>query len=401
MELRLLPLISYFTAAAYLAAWLFHQSWAFVAQIRAWVFHHKAAGRVLSLSALRETNDRFGLLLKIIASAIGIFIANWAAIWISREWLILVSVAAVVLSEEFRPSKNTMNLLAVTVLMDRVCVYTETGSDLFEVLSKAVQDLPEGEVQQALRETLLRRRSGLSAQECLAMLRGNDPHLDEFVLTLKHINLHTGLTLAQVADRLHQRAGRRWDRASRFMLTKEHVWPYLRIVRAAIVAAIIVLAYNGISLHFTAWPSHITVLWLGLGLIAAGLLLYFTLTSSWPRRVLAVFLLMLVSFPVLNRIGIQSPWWLQIKTVTHISENHIDLQSGAGSLPSQEQARIGYQDFPIQDRLSQGNLSLVLLPASTRTMTLTDPNTMNYSIPSKFSDANLEELCCHRLYQPR
>jgi hypothetical protein len=103
----------------------------------------------------------------------------------------------------------------------------------------------------------------------------------------------------------------------------------------------------------------------------------------------------------LNRIGIQSPWWLQIKTVTHISENHIDLQSGAGSLPSQEQARIGYQDFPIQDRLSQGNLSLVLLPASTRTMTLTDPNTMNYSIPSKFSDANLEELCCHRLYQPR
>ncbi len=37
----------------------------FVAQIRAWIFHRKAAGRVLSLSALRETNDRFGILLKI------------------------------------------------------------------------------------------------------------------------------------------------------------------------------------------------------------------------------------------------------------------------------------------------------------------------------------------------
>ncbi|GIV63607.1 MAG: hypothetical protein KatS3mg045_0946 [Bellilinea sp.] len=193
MELRLMPLISYFTAAAYLAAWLFHQSWALVGQLRAWIFHRKAAGRVLSLSALRETNDRFGILLNILAAAIGIFIANWAANWISREWLILVLVAAVVLSEEFRPSRKAMNLLAVTVLMDRVCVYTETGSDLFEVLSKAVQDLPEGEVQHALREALHRRRSGLAAQECLALLRGIDPHLDEFVLTLKHLNLHTGL----------------------------------------------------------------------------------------------------------------------------------------------------------------------------------------------------------------
>jgi hypothetical protein len=215
MELRLLPLISYFTAAAYLAAWLFHQSWALVGQLRAWIFHHKAAGRVLSLSALRETNDRLGTLLNILAAAIGIFIANRAVNWISREWLILVLVAAVVLSEEFRPSRNAINLLAVTVLMDRIHFYTESGNDLFEVLSRAVQDLPEGEVQQALREALHRRRSGLAAQECLALLRGIDPHLDEFVLTVKHINLQTGLTLVQVADRLHQRAGRGWDRGRR------------------------------------------------------------------------------------------------------------------------------------------------------------------------------------------
>ena len=83
MELRLLPLISYFTAAAYLAAWLFRQSWALVAQIRAWIFHRKASGRVLSLSALQETNDRFGILLKILAAAIGIFIANRAVNWIA------------------------------------------------------------------------------------------------------------------------------------------------------------------------------------------------------------------------------------------------------------------------------------------------------------------------------
>ena len=401
MELRLLPLISYFTAAAYLAAWLFHQSWALAGQLRAWIFHRKAAGRVLSLNALRETNDRFGILLKILAAAIGIFIANRAVNWISREWLILVLVVAVVLSEEFLPSRKAMNLLAVTVLLDRARVYTESDSDLFEVLSKSLQELPEGEVQQTLREALHRRRSGLAAQECLAMLRGIDPHLDEFLLTLKHINWQTGVAMAQAANRLHQRAGRRWDRASRFMLTKEHVWPYLRIVRAAIIAAITVLSYNGIALHFTAWPSHITVLWLGLGMIAAGLLLYFTLTSSWPRRLLAIFLLMLVLSPILNRIGVQSPWWLQFQTVTHVSLNLRDLHPIVGLSASQERAQTGDQGFPAQVRFSQGNLSPIRLLIPTSSMPITDSNTTTYSIPSRFSDADREELCCHRLYQPR
>lgn len=401
MELRLLPLISYFTAAAYLVAWLFHQSWALVVRLRAWIFHRKAAGRILSLSALRETNDPFGILPKILAAAIGILFANWAVTWISREWLILVLVAVVVLSEEFRPSRNTMNLLAVTVLMDCVRAYTESDSDLFEVLSRAVQELPEGEVQQALREALHRRRSGLAAQECLAMLRGIDPHLDELVLTLKHISLQTGPALVQVADRLHHRAGRRWDRVSRWMLTKEHVWPYLRIVRVAIVAAIIILFYNGISLHFTAWPSHVSILWLGLGMIAAGLLLYFTLTSSWPRRILAVFLLMLVLFPVLKRIGIQSPWWLQIQTVTHVSENLSDSRSSAGSPASQEQAQYEFLSLPVSVHLPEGDLDPASLPSLSPSFPITNTFTTTISVPSRFADAVLEELCCLRLYQPR
>lgn len=401
MELRLLPLISYFTAAAYLAAWLFHQSWALVAQLHAWIFQRKAAGRVLSLSASRETNDRLGTLLKILAAAIGIFIANRVATWISREWLILVLVAAAVLSEEFQPSRKAINLLAVTVLMDRVRVYSESGSDLFEALSRAVQELPEGEVQQALREALHRRRSGLVAQKCLAMLRGIDPHLDEFVLTLKHLNWQSGTALAQAADRLYQRAGRRWDRASRFMLTKEHAWPYLHLVRAAIVAAITVLSYNGISLHFSALPSHITVLWLGLGLIAAGLLLYFALTNSGLRRVLAVFLLLLALFPTLNRIGVESPWWLQIQTVTHVSENLTDLRSSAGSPASQEQAQYEPLSLPVSVHLSEGDLNLASLPSLTPSFPITNTFTTTISVPSRFADVVLEELCCHRLYQPR
>jgi hypothetical protein len=221
------------------------------------------------------------------------------------------------------------------------------------------------------------------------------------VLTLKNTNVQTGPALVQVADRLHQRAGRRWDRASRFMLTKEHVWPYLRIVRAAIVAAIIVLSYNGISLHFTAWPSHVTVLWLGLALIAAGLLIYFTLTSNWPRRVLTVFLLLLALFPFLNRIGVQSPWWLQIHTVTHVSENLTDSQSWTGLPVSQEQAQSEFQSLPVSVRLSQGNLVPASLPVPTPSLPITYTNTTTISIPTRFSGVVLEELCCHRLYQSR
>lgn len=401
MELRLLPLISYFTAAAYLAASIFHQSWALVAQIRAWIFRHKAAGRVLSLSALRETNDRAGILLKILAAAIGIFIADWLVSWISREWLILVFVIAVVLSEEFRPSIKVMNLLAVTVLMDRVRAYTETSSDLFDMLSRAVQELPEGEVQQALREALHRRRSGLSAEECLAILRGIDPHLDELLLTLKHLNWHTGFALAQAADRLHQCADRKWDRASRFMLTKDRVWPYLRIVRTAIVAAIIVLSWNGISLHFTAWPSHVTVVGLGLALTSAGLLLYFTLTRSWLRRILAVFLLILALSPILNRIGVQSPWWLQIQTVTHFSENLTDLRSRVASPASQKQPQSESLILPVSVRPSQGNQNQLSLPVPAPPLSITNTITTPIPASSRFSDTVLEELCCHRLYQPR
>ncbi|GIV63608.1 MAG: hypothetical protein KatS3mg045_0947 [Bellilinea sp.] len=173
------------------------------------------------------------------------------------------------------------------------------------------------------------------------------------------------------------------------MLTKEHVWPYLRILRAAIVAAVIVLSYHGVSLHFTAWPSHITVVWLGLGLIAAGLLLYFALTSSWPRRVLAVFLLLLALFPFLNRIGVQSPWWLQIHTVTHVSENLTDI-TNTGSMYRQRlksRPNTGPLSFPVSgSSIAQGDLEprLLSLP-SHHPFSITNTFTTNHFSSIKIS----------------
>ena len=150
-----------------------------------------------------------------------------------------------------------MNLLAVVVLLDQVRVYSESESDLFEVLSKMVQELPEGEVQKALREALHHRRSGLAAEACLAILRGINSYLDEFILTLGCINWQTGPALTLIADRLHQRAARRWDRASRLMLLKDRVWPiYLSRKQLPLVQYIYSL-YSGncLAFHCLAEPD--------------------------------------------------------------------------------------------------------------------------------------------------
>ena len=173
MELRLLPLISYLAAGTYLMAWIIRRSWSLNVWIHDWWIRHQAAGKVRSLRSTSKRDDWIGILLNIGGAILGVFAARWAATWISLEWLLLVLLAFVLLSEEFRPSQAEMNLLAVVVLLDRVITHADAESDLFEVLSKAVQEVPEGEVQLALREALHRRRSGFSGEECLAILRGD------------------------------------------------------------------------------------------------------------------------------------------------------------------------------------------------------------------------------------
>jgi hypothetical protein len=401
MELRLLPLISYLITGTYLMAWVIHRSWSLNVWLRDWRIRRKAAGRVSSLRSSSKKDDRVGIILSIGGSVLGVFVARWAGTYVYAEWLLLVLLAFVLLSEEFRPSQAEMNLLAVVVLLDRVITHADAESDLFEVLSKAVQEVPEGEVQLALREALHRRRSGFSGEECLAILRGVNSHLDEFILIMKRLNWQTTPAVTLAAGQLQQRAGRRWDYASRFMLLKEHVWPYVRVGRAAMLTAIFVLSYSGITVHFTAWPSRITVMWIGLVLIAAGLLLDFALASGWPRRVLVVSLLLVAFLPIMNTIDIQSPWWIRIHTTTHGRGNVSESMPGNGSFFFNWQAQSTSQNSPAPAHSAPINQDSTFAPIPTPSLNQTNMTTTTVSSPPEAPAKVFEEPCCYQLYQYR
>lgn len=401
MEIRLLPLISYLSAGVYLMAWIIHRTWSMNVWIRDWLSRRQVVGRVRSLRSLSKKDDWVGILLNIVGAILGMFAARWAVAWVSAEWLLLVLLVIVLQSEDFRPSQAEMNLLAVVVLLDRVIAHNETEIDLFEVLSKVVQEVPEGEVQLALREALHRRRSGLSGEECLGVLRGINSYLDEFILTLKRLDWQSGPALTLATGRLRERAGRRWDRASRFMLLKERVWPYLRVGRAAMLTAIFVLSYSGITVHFTAWPSHMTVLWFGLVLIAAGLLLDFALASGWPRRVLAVALLLLALLPTMNTIDIQSPWWIRIHTTTYGAGNNLESITGHGSFFFNWQAQSTSQNSPAPAHSAPINPVSTFAPIPTPSLNQTNMTTTTVSSPPEAPAKKFEEPCCYQLHQSR
>ena len=401
MELRLLPLISYLAATTYLMAWTIRQSWRLQLKIRAWWFQRQAAGRILSLRASVKSNNWSGVLLTFAEAIFGMLAAPWVVSWISREWLLLVLVALAILSEELRPSHSEMNLLAVVVLMDRVRVYSGSEGELFEMLAKALHELPDGEVQQELREALQRRRSGLAAEGCLAILRGINPYFDELILTVRHLNWQTGPALIQVADRLHQRAARRWDRASRFMLLKDRTWPYLSFIKIVVVGSIIVLSIQGVATRFTAWPGRITVLLCGLAWIAAGLFLYLVISSEWLRRILVLALLLLAFIPAMNTINIQSPWWIQIHTITDVSDNLSDSKFGNSSDLSQELAQTRFQNSIALESSGLNNQPPTHLPIPTLFLIKTKIGTPLNSTPPISSEVEFEKLCCHRIYHPK
>ena len=322
MEFMLLPLISYLAAAAYLMAWIIRQSWSLQRKFRSWWRQRQAVGKILSLRSLKKSNHRPDIWLSLVGAALGVLTAPWSVTWVSREWQLLILVASAILIEEFRPSGAALNLLAVAVLLDRLRVYNQSESDLFEVLSKIVQDLPEGELEKVLRETLHRRRSGLPAEACLAILREINSYLDEFILTLRHMNWQTGPALTQVAERLYLRTARSWDRNSRWMRLKERVWPYLSFAKAVVISSTMTLFIQGIATQSTAWPSRITVVLLLLALLTAGLCFHLILTEKWPRRVVVAALLLFALFPAVRTI--QIPVWIQIYTITDTSVHFPD-----------------------------------------------------------------------------
>lgn len=393
MDVQLLPLISYLVAAAYLIGWLFQQVWKLLLILRDWKFQRQAAGKVKSLKLLSRSNNRVEIFPILAGAILGMLFAYWIVSWISREWLLLVLVALAILSEELQSSHREMQLLAVIVLIDRVHFHAESGVDFFEALSKSTHDLPEGEVRNALWKVIHRCRSGAALDECVSRINGINPYLNELILTMKHLNWQTGPALALVLDRLLQRAGRKWDLASRFMLIKEQFRVYVRFGRAATITALFILSVRGFLGQATVWPSHSMVLLFGLVIIASGLLLSLALTSSWPRRVMAALLILAAMVPITSRISLQIPPWIQVRTTTHLP-THAPV-SIPGHEPTEFYGRTKTmfveQNAPgdgIQTTLTPELPATRLIPAPTHTM-------------PTLSTLEFEDSCCHRMYQPR
>ncbi len=162
------------------------------------------------------------------------------------------------------------------------------------------------------------------------------------------------------------------------------------------LAALFVLSYSGITLHFTAWPSRMTVVWIGLVLIAAGLLLNYSLASGWPRRVLAVSLLLLALLPILNTIDIQSPWWIRIHTTTHGIGNVPESLPGNGSFASTWQAQTTSQNSPAPAHSMPINQDSTFAPIPTPSLNQTNIPTTTVSSPPEAPAKEFEEPCCNQ-----
>ena len=218
MVLRLFPLVAYLAVAAYLACWLLSQLRAIYQRVRAWRLQRRM---VFSLKAWRKVGKGHDFLIYMSGALLGGLVTFWLVQVFIQEWLLVIFAVLALLSDELRVSPKETQLLEVMIFFDRLVAHIVDSQDLFEVLTKVIQELPEGNVQKGVREAVLRRRSGTSFENSLKVMRGIDSFLDEFVLTLQLSGWRNGPGLSLILNRLLIRAGRKWDRNSRLLLIKE------------------------------------------------------------------------------------------------------------------------------------------------------------------------------------
>lgn len=399
MELRLFSLVSYLASSAYLVSWLFRQMWALFLSGRTCWFKRKMAGKVLSLKPWSKSGNRFETILSLAGILFGCTFTLWLSGWIIKEWLLVILVVLAIVSEEFKTSQRETQLLAVIVLLDLLQTHSKPDEDFFEILPELVRDLPAGEVQKAVLEAIFRRRSGIAVEKSMGSLRGLDPFLDELILTQRLTGWENGPALNLILNRLLQRAGRKWDHTSRIMLLKDQARPFVRFGRAALISGLLVTLLSSSTVLAAAWPGETIVVWLGLVVLALGLLLYVALINHWVSRSLVVLIFFVALASETHTIKVQVPAWIQIQTVTHSS----------GSLSEEKEAIIQTVVDPVQTSTSQPVLSastsfstptttLVVTPAPTLSPTPTI--TLSVAIPT-FSEMEVIEPCCHRYHQPR
>lgn len=396
MDLRLFPLVAYLAATVYLVSWLLRQLWAFYQQIRAWKLQQRMVGKVLSMETWNKVGEGWDVLIYLAGALFGGLVAFWMIQLFIQEWLLVIFVVLAVLSEEMQVSMKETQLLDVIVFFERMLAQNDQCLDLFEGLTKAIQDLPEGNVQKSIREAVLRRLSGEDIEKSLRAMRGTDPFLDEFVLTLRMAGWQNGSALSLILNRLLGRVGRRWDCTSKILRIKDKSHPYVRFGQGALIAGLWVIIISNSSALANVMPGRAVIFWSGLALLCFGLMFNFIVSTKWLRRFLAVSIFILAFVSYANSLVILMPSWIQVETISHRSDSVTDTEMAITQMTTTREEEIalfrtlGIFRIPIVIPTSIPTPTVLPTITATPIMLLSTPVIPEVMYP-----------CCHRSHQPR
>ncbi|MDI6694246.1 MAG: hypothetical protein QME21_04310 [Anaerolineales bacterium] len=332
MEIRSLYLLSYFVALAFLMALVARLGLDFYHWSRKAGLYRLLSGQRISLKPLRDNLPWINLLLSVSGLLFGWVVISWIEAWFVREWLLLILPALAILCIELLLTKKDISILAVFALIADLHDQREDGQDFFERLSNVVDGLPTGEIQAACRESIQRRRSGLPVDRSCGVLSGLHPILDELMFTLQLTGWQASPAFDLALERLAQRAGRQWDRLSRWMVFREQVQPILLFSQMAILAALLYLVVEGIPAFTLAWPSYAIIAWIGLGFILAAGMLYAAHKCAWLRRLVGSALLIASLVPLRQYASLPRLFELQLDLATYITERVSDKQAGGEAI---------------------------------------------------------------------
>jgi hypothetical protein len=356
MEIRSLYLLSYFLAIAFVMAWLARLGLNFYYCSRKAGLHRLLTGQRISLKPIRDSLPWNNLLLSASGLLFGWVVISWIDAWLVREWLLLILPALAIFCTELQLTKKDISLLSVYALIAGLYDQRETGQDFFERLIKVVEGMPPGEIQLACRESIQRRRSGLPVDRSCQVLSRLHPILGELVFTLRLTGWQASPAFDLALERLTQRAGRQWDRISRWMVFREQIQPFLQFSQMAILAALLYLIVEGIPAFTLAWPSYEVIAWIGLGCILTAGILYAAYHRAWLRRLVGSVLLVASLVPLWQYASLPRLFEVQLHSITHITERVSDKQAGWEAV----QAPTAYPSFldAIQDNQDKTTLPL-------------------------------------------
>ncbi len=328
MEIRSLYLLSYFVALAFLMAWLARLGLNFYHWSRKAGLYRLLAGQRISLKPLRDNLPWNNLLLSVSGLLFGFVVISWIGAWFVHEWLLLILPAMAILCNELQLTKKDISLLTVFTLTSGLRDQREAGQDFFERLIKVVEGLPPGKIQVACRESIQRRRSGLPVDRSCQALSAFHPILDELVFTLRLAGWQASPAFDLALGRLAQRAGKKWDRISQWMVFREQAQPFLQFSQMGILAALLYLVVEGIPAFTIAWPSYDVIAWIGLGFILAAGIIYAAHQRAWLRRLVGSVLLVASLMPLWQYASLPRLFELQLLSATHITQRFSDKLAG-------------------------------------------------------------------------